>query len=191
MMERQYLIVNPIQSNPMCSRWVWTTATATRASFASSTALMTWVTQILNMMEPQRHVVAWIEYYDETCCCLDLIKCCCSKLGWNWSICITHLYSIESSQIVARYHHHELCAPKDETWSTEGAKTGWHHAATSGVSPVCELRPANRCDHKLALWSIMWEVGWEPSSQSTNSNTNANTNTSTYKYKLVLNMWKV
>ena len=92
-------------------------------------------------------------------------------LGWNWSICITHLYSIESSQIVVTYHHHELCAPKDEARSTEGAKTGWHHAATSGVSPVCELRPANRCDHKLVLWSIMWEVGWEPSSQSTNLNT--------------------
>ena len=72
-----------------------------------------------------------------------------------------------------------------------GAKTGWHHAATSGVSLVCELRPANRCDHKLALWSIMWEVGWEPSSQSTNSNTNANTNTITYKYKVVLNIWEV
>ena len=37
----------------------------------------------------------------------------------------------------------------------------------------------------------MWEVGWEPSSQSTNLNTIANTNTSTYKYKLVLNMWEV
>ena len=138
------------RSNPMWSRWVWTTATATLASFASSTVLMTWVTQIPNMMEPQRHVVAWIKYYD-CYCCLDLIKCCCSKSGRNWSICITHLYRIESSQIVVRYHHHELCAPKDETWSTEGAKTGWHHAATSGVSPVCELCPANRCDHKLAL----------------------------------------
>ena len=52
------------------------------ASFASSTVLMTWVTQTPNMMEPQRHVVAWIKYYNETFCCLDLIKCCCSKLGF-------------------------------------------------------------------------------------------------------------
>ena len=56
-----------------------------------------------------------------------------------------------------------------------GGKTGWHHAASSGVSLVCELCPANRCGHKLVLWSIMWEVGWEPSSQSTNLNTMTNT----------------